>query len=196
MAMYKQTHSLIPAATLALLTLVAVPAHAQTPPPGGSISVTGTITATVTAVDAKDRWVTLKRADGSLVDIQVGPEAKNFPQIKVGDQVTAQHQETVDIAVIPAGQAAPNVSGGSSLVTAPAGSKPLAVQVDTAVITGQVTAIDYDDRLVTLRGPLGNSRTLVVGPAAQRFNEVKVGDNIQLTLKSSTMIEVAAPAKK
>jgi hypothetical protein len=70
------------------------------------------------------------------------------------------------------------------------------VQVDTAVITGQVTAIDYDDRLVTLLGPLGNSRTLVVGPAARRFNEVKVGDNVQLTLKSSTMIEVTAPAKK
>ncbi|MCL4780109.1 MAG: hypothetical protein KJ049_07940 [Gammaproteobacteria bacterium] len=194
--MYKKSLALIPAATLALLTLAAAPVHAQTPPPGGSISITGTITATVTAVDQKDRWVTLKRADGSVVDIQVGPEAKNFPQIRVGDQVTAQHQETVDITVIPPGQAAPNVSAGSSLVTAPAGSKPLAVQVDTAVITGQVTAIDYDDRLVTLLGPLGNSRTLVVGPAARRFNEVKVGDNIQLTLKSSTMIEVTAPAKK
>jgi hypothetical protein len=194
--MHKKSLALIPAATLALLTLAAAPVHAQTPPPGGSVSITGTITATVTAVDQKDRWVTLKRADGSLVDIQVGPEAKNFPQIRVGDQVTAQHQETVDITVIPAGQAAPNVSAGSSLVTAPAGSKPLAVQVDTAVITGQVTAIDYDDRLVTLLGPLGNSRTLVVGPAARRFNEVKVGDNIQLTLKSSTMIEVTAPAKK
>jgi hypothetical protein len=194
--MYKKSLALIPAATLALLTLAAAPVHAQTPPPGGSISITGTITATVTAVDQKDRWVTLKRADGSVVDIQVGPEAKNFPQIRVGDQVTAQHQETVDITVIPPGQAAPNVSAGSSLVTAPAGSKPLAVQVDTAVVTGQVTAIDYDDRLVTLLGPLGNSRTLVVGPAARRFNEVKVGDNIQLTLKSSTMIEVTAPAKK
>jgi hypothetical protein len=194
--MHKKSLALIPAATLALLTLAAAPVHAQTPPPGGSVSITGTITATVTAVDQKDRWVTLKRADGSLVDIQVGPEAKNFPQIRVGDQVTAQHQETVDITVIPAGQAAPNVSAGSSLVTAPAGSKPLAVQVDTAVITGQVTAIDYDDRLVTLLGPLGNSRTLVVGPAARRFNEVKVGDNVQLTLKSSTMIEVTAPAKK
>jgi hypothetical protein len=194
--MHKKTLSLIPAATLALLTLAAAPVHAQTPPPGGSISITGTITATVTAVDQKDRWVTLKRADGSVVDIQVGPEAKNFPQIKVGDQVTAQHQETVDIVVIPAGQAAPNVSGGSTLVTAPAGSKPLAVQVDTAVVTGQVTAIDYDNRLVTLRGPLGKFRTLAVGPAAKRFNEVKVGDNIQLTLKSSTMIEVTAPAKK
>jgi len=193
--MHKKTLALLSAASVALLTLGAAPINAQASPPGGSISVTGTMTATVTAVDQKDRWVTLKRADGSLVDIQVGPEAKNFPQIKVGDLVTAQHSETVDITVIPAGQAAPNVSGGSSLVTAPAGSKPLAVEVDTAVITGKVTAIDYDNRLVTLLGPLGNTRTVAVGPAAKRFNEVKVGDNIQITLKASTMIEVTAPAK-
>ena len=194
--MNKKLLSLLSAASVGLLTLGAAPASAQTPPPGGSMSVTETISATVTAIDTKDRWVTLKRADGSLVDIQVGPEAKNFPQIQVGDQVTAQQHDTVDITVIPAGQAAPNVSGGTSLVTAPAGSKPLAVQVETAVVTGKVTAIDYDDRLVTILGPLGNSRTVLVGPAATRFNEVKVGDNVQITLKSSTMIEVSAPAKK
>lgn len=193
--MKKNLLSLLSAATVALATAGVAAVNAQTPPPGGSISVTGTITATVTAIDQKDRWVTLKRADGSMVDIQVGPAAKNFPQIRVGDRVTAQHSETADITVIPAGQAAPNVSGGSTLVTAPAGSKPLAVEVDTTVITGKVTAIDYDTRLVTLLGPLGNTRTVLVGPAARRFNEVKVGDNIQLTLKSSTMIEVTAPAK-
>ncbi|MEZ5563697.1 MAG: hypothetical protein R3F27_12160 [Gammaproteobacteria bacterium] len=193
--MQKNKLALLQVVSVALLTLGAAAVNAQTPPPGGSISVTGTITATVAAIDTKDRWVTLKRADGSLVDIQVSPAAKNFPQIRVGDQVTAQHSETVDITVIPAGQAAPNVSGGSSLVTAPAGSKPLAVEVDTAVITGTVTAIDYDLRLVAVLGPLGNTRTVQVGPAARRFNEVKVGDNIQITLKSSTMIEVTAPAK-
>jgi len=193
--MQKNKLALLQVVSVALLTLGAAAVNAQMPPPGGSISVTGTITATVAAIDTKDRWVTLKRADGSLVDIQVSPAAKNFPQIRVGDQVTAQHSETVDITVIPAGQAAPNVSGGSSLVTAPAGSKPLAVEVDTAVITGTVTAIDYDLRLVAVLGPLGNTRTVQVGPAARRFNEVKVGDNIQITLKSSTMIEVTAPAK-
>ena len=194
--MKKKILSLLSATSVALATVGAVPANAQTSPPGGSISATQTITATVTAIDKKDRWVTLKRADGSLVDVQVGPAAKNFPQIQVGDQVTAQQQDTVNITIIPAGQAAPNVSGGSTLVTAPAGNKPLAVEVDTTVVTGKVTAIDYDNRLVTVLGPLGNSRTILVGPAATRFNEVKVGENVQITLKSSTTIEVAAPAKK
>jgi hypothetical protein len=194
--MNRKLHLLLPAASLALATVCAVPGFAQTSPPGGSITVSGSITATVTKIDKKDRWVTLKMDDGSELDVQVSPSAKNFDQISVGDNVNAERQGTVDITVIPAGQAAPNVSSGSSLVTAPAGSKPLGVAVETAVITGEVTAIDYDKRLVTLQGPLGNSRTVQVGPEAKRLKEVKVHDNVQITLKLSTTIEVTAPAKK
>jgi len=193
--MNKKLLSFVSAIAVALATVGAVSANAQTPPPGGSASATETIQATVTKIDKKDRWVTLKRADGSLVDVHVGPEAKNFPQIRVGDLVTAQQEDTVSITIVPAGQAAPNVASGSSLVTAPEGSKPLGVMVETTVVTGEVTDIDYDNRLVTVLGPLGNSRTLLVGPEAKRFDEVKVGDNIQVTLKSSTMIEVTTPAK-
>jgi len=102
----------------------------------------------------------------------------------------------VTIEVVPAGQAAPNLTGGTSVVGAPAGTKPMGVMVDTTVITGAVTAIDYDKRTVTLLGPAGNSRTLEVGPAAKKFNQVKKGDNVVVTLKSATTIEVTAPGKK
>jgi hypothetical protein len=164
--------------------------------PGGSVSAGATRTATVTKVDAKDRWVTLKLEDGSLIDVQAGPAVKNFPQIKVGDQVVASQQDTVTIEVLPAGQAAPNVTGGSSIVTAPKGAKPMGVEVDTTVVSGTVTDIDYDQRLVTLQGPAGNSRTLQVGPGATKFGAVKKGDVVVLTLKTATSIEVKAPAKK
>ena len=87
--------------------------------PGGSVSASDTRTATVTKVDAKDRWITLKLADGSIVDVQAGPAVKNFAQIKVGDEVVASQEGTVTIEVLPAGQAAPNVSGGSAIVGAP-----------------------------------------------------------------------------
>ena len=182
-------------AAVALATLSAAPVLADQAMPGGSISASTTRTATVTKIDQKDRWITLKLKDGTLVDVQAGPAVKNFPQIKVGDKVVANQQDTVTIEVVPAGQAAPNVTGGTAVVTAPAGSKPMGIMVDTTVITGAVTAIDYDKRTVTLLGPEGNSRTLEVGPAAKKFNAVKKGDNVVLTLKSSTTIEVMAPAK-
>ncbi len=168
-------------------------AHTQ---PGASASATTTRTATVTKIDAKDRWVTLKLADGTLVDVQAGPAVKNFAQIKVGDMVVATEQDTVTIEVVPAGQAAPNLTGGTAVVTAPAGTRPMGVMVDTIVITGAVTAIDYAKRTVTLLGPEGNSRTLEVGPAATKFDAVKKGDNVVLTLRVATTLEVTAPPKK
>jgi preprotein translocase subunit YajC len=181
---------------VALATLAAAPVLADEAKPGATIAVGTTIKATVTKIDQKDRWVTLEMADGSVVDVQVGPAAKNFPQIRVGDVVTANQEETLAVAIVPAGQAAPNATGGSAMVTAPAGSKPLGVMVDTTVVSGQVTAIDYAKRSVTLLGPAGNSRTLQVGPAVQKFDAIKKGDNVVLTLKTATTIEVTAPAKK
>ena len=183
-------------AALALATLSAAPVLADQAMPGGSISASTARTATVTKIDQKDRWITLKLADGTVFDVQAGPAVKNFPQIKVGDKVVASQEDTVTIEVVPAGQAAPNATGGTAVVSAPAGTKPMGVMVDTTVVTGTVTAIDYDKRTVTLLGPAGNSHTVEVGPAAKKFNAVKKGDNVVVTLKSATTIEVMAPPKK
>ena len=163
--------------------------------PSRTVSASVTRTSTVTKIDKKDRWITLKLEDGSLVDIQAGPAVKNFDQIKVGDQLIAEAQDTVTIEVVPAGQAAPNVTGGSSMVSAPKGAKPMGVVVDTVVVSGKVTAIDYATRTVTLVGPEGNSRTFQVGPQAKKFNAVKQGDVVVVTLKSATSLQVVTPAK-
>lgn len=180
------------ALTAAVMLVVALPAGAQDRP-GGSVSASETRTATVTKIDAKDRWVTLKLADGTLVDVQCGPAVKNFAQIKVGDKVVASQHDTVSIEVVPAGQAAPNVTGGSSTVSAPLGAKPMGVQVDTVVVSGKVTQIDQAKRTVTLQGPQGNSHSFVVGPEAKRFNEVKMGDVVVMTIKTATSIAVESP---
>ena len=163
--------------------------------PSGAISANITTTATVAKIDKKDRWITLKLADGSMVDIHAGPAVRNFDQIKVGDLVTASQEETLAIAVVPAGTAPPNISGGSSAVGAPLGAKPMGVMVDTTMVSGEVTAIDNTPRSITLRGPDGNTRTIAVGPNVKRLGEVKVGDDVVFTLKKATTIEVTSPAK-
>jgi hypothetical protein len=192
--MNRDTRGFLSAAALTAAAMLAAttPAAAQDKP-SGSVTASETRTATVTKIDAKDRWVTLKLADGTLVDVQCGPAVKNFAQIKVGDKVVASQHDTVSIEVVPAGQAAPNVTGGSSTVSAPLGAKPMGVQVDTVVVSGKVTAIDYTKRTVTLQGPQGNAHSFVVGPAAKRFNEVKLGDVVVITIKSATSIAVESP---
>ena len=45
------------------------------------------VTATITAIDAKSRAITLKGPQGNEKTVVAGPEVKNFAQMKVGDQV-------------------------------------------------------------------------------------------------------------
>ena len=48
------------------------------------------VTATVEAVEAQTRTITLKKADGTYVTTVAGPDVKRFDEIKVGDKVTAR----------------------------------------------------------------------------------------------------------
>jgi ribosomal 50S subunit-recycling heat shock protein len=181
-------------AVAACMMLVAASTRAQDKP-AATVTTSVTHTATVTKIDAQTRWVTLKMDDGGTLDIEAGPEVKNFAQIKVGDKVSFTQADTVSIEVVPAGQAAPNVTGGSSTVTAPLGAKPMGVKVDTITVSGAVTAIDYGKRLVSVKGPKGNTQTFEVGKAAKNFQNVKVGDVVVVTLTTATAIQVQAPGK-
>lgn len=71
----------------------------------------------------------------------------------------------------------------------------MGVMVEKTMVSGKVTAIDYDKRSVTLQGPAGKSRTIEVSPDVQKFNAIKNGDDVVLTLKIATMIDVSAPVK-
>lgn len=48
-------------------------------------------------------------------------------------------------------------------------------------IQATVTAIDKAKRTVTVKGPRGKTRTLVVGKEARNFDQVEVGDMVTLT---------------
>lgn len=56
-----------------------------------------------------------------------------------------------------------------------------------------ITAIDQKTRSVTLRSPNGDEDTYTVGPAVQRFNQLKVGDKINATYQEAVVFEVRKP---
>jgi hypothetical protein len=83
-------------------------------------------------------------------------------------------------------------------------SSPPVKTVDQLVtVTAKVQAIDLAKREVTLKGPLGNVETVVVGDQVQRLNEVKVGDDVTVKyyigiaaeLREPTAAEKAEPFK-
>ena len=125
-------HTLLAAALLA----ASVTAFAQQPTGGGAATTTVsspgkrtdtnvvTIVASVEAVDQAKRTVTLKGSDGKSTTLTVGPEAKNFGQVKVGDQVNVKYIEALTLELKKGGTApvamTQSVGGG----TAKAGAKP------------------------------------------------------------------------
>jgi len=59
-------------------------------------------------------------------------------------------------------------------------------------ITASVEAINYTNREVTLKGPLGNTVTFTVDQRVRRLNEVKVGDLV----RADYFVSIAAELRK
>ena len=185
------------AVLIGLFTSEAIAQEKQEKKPSGKPGVVmaegASITATVEAIDYDKRTVDLKGPKGNVVTLKVGPEVKNFNQVKTGDRVTAKYFESTAILVRKPNEP-PFAEQGSAVQVAPKGAKPGAVAVETSEITARVEDIDYKTRTVTLRGPQQKTVTLKVDKSVKRFNEVKKGDDIVVRRTEAMAIDVK-PAK-
>src|ERR1035441_9057328 len=159
------TIAIMPAAMLALTSCSSTPqgegstmVAAQKGVPGGTIVETYKVTATVTAVDAASRKVTLTMADGAKTTFKAGPEVVNFDQIQVGDLVKATVAEQLVVFVRKNGEPASD-GEAAAVALAPVGAKPGVVMANTVEVTAKVEAIDLGRRKATLRFPDGTSRS-------------------------------------
>ena len=166
--------------------------QAQDNRPGGIEGELVVITATVKAIDKKNRVVTLQSPDGKVAKVKCGPEVRNFAQIRVGDEVKTSLLETVELFVT--GNAEPAAERVTEVGRAPLGSKPGFAAIDAVEVKASVVAIDYQTRKVTLKGPEGKVIKVTAGPEVKRLNEVKVGDSVVARLTRAVSIEVSKPA--
>jgi len=81
------------------------------------------VTALVEAVDTTDRTVTLKGPSGDIVTIAVGPEVKNFDQIRVGDFVVVRYIDSLTLELKKGDKAS-----GADALCAATGARSGAVQ--------------------------------------------------------------------
>jgi len=152
------------------------------------------MTATVEAIDLEKRLVTLKGPKGETRTIKVGEEARNLPQVKVGDLVTVKFYESMAVEVIKPGTAA-GAGQSSAIVRAKPGERPGGMATRTAQVTATVTAIDKKKGTLTLKGPEGN---LVTAKAEdpKNLDKVKVGDDLLITITEALAISVEHAKKK
>lgn len=189
---WSQTPATQPPATPPAAQQPAAPDKPSAGAPGVVMADVVVINATVEAVDKDKRTVTLKGSGGRIVTLKVGPDAKNFDQVKVGDKVKGKFLDSVALFVRKAGTP-PDAGEMQAVSVAPRGQKPKAMTVDTAEISAKVEKIDYKKRLITLKGPEGNTRTIKVDPRVKRLAEIKVGDDIVLRHTEAMAIEVVTP---
>jgi Cu/Ag efflux protein CusF len=63
-------------------------------------------------------------------------------------------------------------------------------------ISATIQAIDTTSRTITLRDEKGNEDTFAVGDGVQRFNELKVGQRVNITYYESLVLQLVKPGEK
>ena len=150
------------------------------------------ITATVVAIDKEDRILTLLGPKKNVVDLEVGEEARNFDQIRVGDQLRIEYYESVAIFLGKPGTQ-PDEDAGLVVARSAKGEKPGGYAVGAVDVSASVVGIDKKKRTLTLELPEGNVVTTEVDKSVKAFDKLKVGDVIHARLTKAIAISVEKP---
>ncbi len=152
------------------------------------------VTASVEAVDAASRTVTLKGPRGTVQTLTVGPEVKNFDRIKVGDLVVVRYVEALTLELKKGGAGIRERSEVADAVTAKPGAQPAAAAARRIKVIADVVAVDPKKSTITLRGPKRTVELKVRNP--EHFKVVKVGDQVEATYTEAVAISVEPAAPK
>ena len=147
--------------------------------------------ATVEAIDATTREITLKGANGSASFI-AGPEVRNFDNIHVGDTIEVAYYEALIAELKKKDAATTEPTDVATASVAAVGDTPAASARRTT--TGTVTIESYDaatDTVVFVNAG-GDRHTVAV--QAQNMKELgrtlKPGDQVELTYVEAIAVEV------
>jgi Cu/Ag efflux protein CusF len=164
----------------------------------GKATVAGVhkVTAVVLSVDPATRTVRLKRADGETFEVQVGEEARNFDQIKIGDKVTATYREALTLSLKKGGGGTPSVEESPpTMERAASGAKPGGTIGRQVRITADVVAVNAKTKTVTVKGPEGDTVDLMVEDPAELAN-IKKGDQVEAVYSEALAISVQSAHAK
>jgi len=160
-------------------------------PAPAQISEETSATATVVAVDAATRVITLRDTTGTWA-VQAGPEVINFPQIAVGDNVTVRYRESLAVALAPkgSGTAPPTttVLAGAALP----GQRPAAAVGSQTTMTVLIESVDTEANIVVFKPASGGLRAIRVRtPEGQNFiRGLRRGDSVDVTWTEAVAVAV------
>ncbi|WP_233806834.1 hypothetical protein [Paraburkholderia sp. HP33-1] len=162
----------------------------------GKVTMSETVktTSTVVGIEPETRTVWLKDPKGKVVQVVVGEEARNFDQIRVGDTVKAEYSQALTIT-LKKGSAPLTANETATLDRSPAGAKPGGAAARQVTIMANVTAVNHQSSVITLKGPQGNSVDVVVQDPEQ-LKLIKKGDQMEVVYTEAVAISVEPVAGK
>ncbi|KWR90591.1 hypothetical protein [Cupriavidus sp. IDO] len=156
----------------------------------GAVMATGTVkaTATVVAIDAATRTVSLKNKQGKVTDLQVGEEVRNFEQLRVGDLVTVEYKEALSVSLNRQSGLRSSTERQIEDRAAP-GAKPGGMVGREVTVTADVVAVNARTGMVTLKGPRGRMVDVHVEDPKQ-LKAVRRGDQVQAVYTEALAVSV------
>ena len=153
-------------------------------------SSVSTTTATVEAIDLKNRIVKLRSLAGKPFTVHVGKEAVNLPQVKKGDKVEITYAQTLEVRMAEPGEMRDDVS--DMVAGAKPGARPRGIEVTETNITATILEIDKANESAMLKFADGSMAVVKVQNPAN-LDKVKVGDTI--AIKYLEAIEIAVKGR-
>ena len=148
-----------------------------------------TITAEVYGVEKIDRTLWLIGPEKNILEIDVSDDAKNFNQLEIGDMVNITYYESVAIYLGYPGEL-PGEETGEMIVRAAEGENPGGVAVEIIDISAEIIDIDKTYRLITLKGPQGNFKSIYIDDSSNALDTFEVGDVIHARYTKALAIDV------
>ncbi len=130
--------------------------------------------ATVQAIDATTRDITLKLSDHTTLTCKVGAKVEIPGRIQVGDQVKATVSEELAVYSLEHGRL------------------PDGTTAEALGINAKVMLVDPSYRILTLQYPDGQSEKLKVG-LGTRMEQMSPGDSVVVRPKEVTAVKIEKP---
>lgn len=146
----------------------------------------------VVGINYETRVVTLEipnKPGDNFVDVVVSDDVKNLSQIRFGDHVTVKYIEAVVVDLFQPGEVDPGIGVATVTGTAEPGQRPGGVAAKKVSVTAVIEVIDTQRQLVTLRGPDGIVKTVMVNNTAI-LDRLNVGDTVRTTFVRGLAISV------
>jgi hypothetical protein len=159
-----------------------------------TVTATGTSWAVVKveAIDYNDRSIALADTDGKTEIFKVGSEVRNFNQIKKGDEVKVEYATRLNAQVYKVSEP-PQTDITQGVNFSELGAKPGIMAYRQVTSQMNVESIDYQTRVVTLKGVMGAPVTLTVSPKLKDLDKVKPGDQVVFKYVEAISINVTTP---